>query len=273
MVKSERQRQKKADAKKRRERKRKINEAEKAKTRETFAYLRKNAPMMRRELRRKGCDWKFYDGLDSTVDALEREKHQALKGFPSLLGIHEVDDDEYYATEQGPLLERLGLSGLDPVLFNGADVDVDYLACDRKSNINGITTAFRDEAGELKTLVLLRNKVPGELDRESKCALKLIALFHEIGHVADWEQGVNLREGDISVLDAEVYANKYSLQRLMDGDYRGALGILLRALEKTRIGQDYRRAVADRLAESGVFAKCQDFAKAKWQDYLDADEA
>lgn len=272
MAKSERQHQKKADAKKRRERKRKAEQAKRAQLHETFADFRRKAPMIKQLLKQRGYEQKFYDFLDSYVEAFKREAAQAENDFPSLLGVHEVEDEEYYATDQSPLFARLGHSGLTQVFFIGTDVDEDYLARDRKSNINGTTIALRDEANQLKTLVLIRKRVANVSNTDIKCAFKLIALFHELGHVKDWEQGIHLKEGDVAILDAEVYAHEYALHKLMQGDYRAALNTYLPAFEGLQRETDYRKVVADRVVGSDIFVQCEECAKMNWSDHLDADD-
>ena len=272
MAKSERQRQKKADAKKRRDRKRKAKEDQRSHTNQTLADFRRQAPAIKQFLKQRGYEWKFYDYLDSYRDAFEREIGRALQKCPSLLGVHEVDDDDYFATNHDAILTKLGLAELRQVFFNGTDVANDYLAKDKKSNVNGVTVAYRDGEEELKTLVLIRKTVPNELNVEAKYALKLIALFHELGHVKDWEQGIHLKEGDVAVLDAEVYAHEFGLRKLMEGDYRAALNVLLPALEESQKTKDYRKKVADRIVGSDLFVKCQECAKENWSDYMDGED-
>ena len=271
MTKSDRQRQKKADAKKRSERKHQLRQVEREQYNATLAVFRRKAPVIKRFLKQQGHEQKFYDYLDSYIDAFRREASGALQRFPSLLGVHEVDDRDYYAADDGGLAGKLGYLGLTLIRFKTTDVDDDYLAEDRKSNVNGVTMAFRDQAGTLRTLVLIRKIVPNVLVTDIKYAFKLVALFHELGHVADWETGINLRDGDVAILDAEVYAHEYAMRRLMESDYRQALGTYLSALEKLTAGGDYRKAVADRLIGSELFVKCRECVKTTWSDHLSTD--
>jgi len=273
MPKSERQRQKKADAKKRRGRELKAKGAKRDRMNQALDDFRRKAPMIKRFLKQRGHEWKFYDFLDSYADALRHEIAQAPKQCPSLLGVYEVEDDDYYTSDHGSLLASLGFSGLKQLFFNGKDVGEDYTAKDKKSNINGSTTAFRDDSDQLRTLVLIRKRVANVSTTDSKYVFKLFALFHELGHVTDWEQGIHLREGDVAVLDAEVYAHEFGLRKLMEGDYRAALSTVLPAFEGLQTANDFRKKVADRIVESDLFVECQECAKENWGDYLDAEDA
>jgi hypothetical protein len=268
MPKSDRQRQKKADAKKRRQREHQLKQAKRTTCDDTLADFRQKAPLMKRFLKQRGHQQKFYDFLDSYIDAFRREAENAGKQFPSLLGVHEVGDREYYGSHDGAFAAMLGYPGLTQVLFETIDVDDEYLAEDRKLNVNGVTIAFRDEAGSLKTMVLIRKIVPNASVTEFKYAFKLVALFHELGHVGDWEKGTNLRDGRVSILDAEVYAHEYAMHRLIDGDYRQALSTYLSALEALTTGNGYQKTVADRIVGSELFAKCKEFVKTNWSDHL-----
>ena len=163
---------------------------------------------------------------------------------------------DHYHKDSTAIAVKYGYTGLTHVCFNLKGVDDDYLVEDRKSTINGATIAFREATSTLRTLVLIRRTVVNVSRSEFKYAFKLIALLHEIGHVKDWEQGVNLKEGDVAILDAEVFANEYALRKLMEGDYRVALNTFMGALEKVRGGrrlpEDHRRPAGGNRVVSDV---------------------
>jgi hypothetical protein len=229
--------------------------------------------MVKRFLKQRGCEQKFYDYLDSYIDAFHREAGSAVEQFTSLLGVHEVDDQQYYASCDGTFVASVGYTGLTQIFVKTTDVGDEYLADDRKSNVNGATVAFRDISGSLKTIVMIRRTVPKVSVTDFKYAFKLIALFHELGHVGDWEKAINLKEGEVAILEAEVYAHEYAMRRLMEGDYRQALGTYLSALEKLTKGTGYRKTVADRLVGSELFGECRDFTKTTWHHHLNTEEA
>jgi hypothetical protein len=273
MAKSDRERQKKTDAKKRRDRAHKVKQAERGKRNATLDDFRRKAPTVKRFLKQRGCELKFYDFLDSYIDAFHREAGNAAKESSSLLGVHEVEDRQYYGSHDGTFAASLGYTGLTQVFVKTTDVGDEYLAQDRKSNVNGVTVAFRNTAGALKTIVMIRKTVPNVLATEFKYAFKLMALFHELGHVEDWEKAINLKDGDVAILEAEVYAHQYALRRLMEGDYRQALSTYLSALEELTKGDGYRKDVATRLAGSELFVECRECVKTTWHDYLSPEDA
>lgn len=272
MVQTNHRRQKKADRKKRQERVKKIKQTQRDQKLAQLADFKAKAPIVKRFLKRHGHERKFYDFMDSYVDAFHRECQQAYGQLPSLLGIYEVTDDDYYRKHDGAFAAKLGHPGLTQIFFTFTDVDEDeYTANDRKSNVNGVTIGYRNPAGELKTIILIRRMVPAASLREIKYAFKIVALFHEMGHVQDLEKGLHLREGCVVIVDAEVYANQYAMQRLLDGDYQQALSTFLSAVEKLTKGDGYQRVVADRLIASGLFADCQEAAKGLWSEHLTLD--
>lgn len=273
MAKSDRQRQKKADAKRRQDRAHKLKQAERDKHKATLDDFRRKAPMIKRFLKQQGHEHRFYDFLDSYIDAFQREAGNAVKQFSSLLGVREVDDGQYYGGHDGTFAASLGYTGLTQVFVKTTDVGDEYLAEDRKSNVNGATVAFRDSVGSLRTLVMIRKTVPNVAVTEFKYAFKLIALFHELGHVGDWENAINLKDGDVAILEAEVYAHQYAMRRLLEGDYRQALSTYLSSLEELTKGDGYRKNVAARLVGSELFAECREFVKTTWHDYLNTEDA
>jgi len=58
--------------------------------------FRKNGALLKPSLRKVGCDLPFYDYLDSYTEEFERVVAAGRSAFPSLMGVHEVDDDDYY---------------------------------------------------------------------------------------------------------------------------------------------------------------------------------
>jgi hypothetical protein len=62
--------------------------------------------------------------------------------------------------------------------------------------------------------------------------LKLAILLHELGHVSDFEQGINYSNQEIDLQNAEVYAHHFACRALIRGKYRIALGWYLQQLEE-----------------------------------------
>jgi len=239
---------------------------------EQFADLRKNAPSIKRLLKHKGCEQKFYDYLDDYREEFKRIADKAREEHPSLLGVHEIDDADYYAEDRGGLLQKFGYAHLRQIFVKAMDVDQEYLEISRRGTITGSTIALRDEAGNVRTLVFIRKSIGQQAHPQMKYAFKIVALLHEIGHVTDWEEGINLREGEVKMIDAEVYAHEFALERLMEGDYRASLDTYLSGLEDLRKERGCQRTIAERLVQTPLVQRCRECVKTNWSDHLDASD-
>ena len=103
--------------------------------------------------------------------------------------------------------EAFGHGGLEQVVFEVGDTQGDYPPKETASNVHGYMTVYRDGAGGFRTLVVVRRRVPHAMKyRDYMYVNKLIALHHELGHVADLEGRVNFRpeERELDVFEAEV---------------------------------------------------------------------
>lgn len=208
-----------------------------------FQSLATAGPYLKRVLRRRGVILPFYEFYDSYADEYAKVVAQAQREFPSLLGVFEVPDDVYYSTDKShhpPGLEHI-------VWTCPGDANGYGLARDGDSNVNGFVDAFHSSTGELKTRIILRQSVPNtKPHREFKCAFKLMALLHEMGHVHDIENRLNFdhttRQCDM--IEAEVYAQLYSFERMAHSNYRTCFEMLTDALNKYVNDTDYRGQVA-----------------------------
>jgi len=86
--------------------------------------------------------------------------------------------------------------------------------------------------------------------------------------VTDWEEAINLREGDVYILDAEVYAHEYAMLQMLDGDYRVALSYYLDQLEMFHRGTGYQKTVSDRILGTELFKQCKQCSEEQWSDHL-----
>jgi hypothetical protein len=274
MAKSEWQRQKKSAAKKRKNRKREAKKSRHEKLLKHLSACRQIAPQIKQYLIQHGHGQKFYDFLDSYEDAFEQEVGRAKQECPTLLGIHELDDADYYGQEPHGVAAKLGYSGLTPIFFMTGDDEKQYLDHYKKADISGNTIAFKDEGGNLRTLILIRKSAGGRSNLRNKYALKIVALLHEIGHVKDREEGINFKvdNNKISIVDAEVFAHEYALHALLEGDYRESLKSYLAAFEKLRTSVGLDKIIALRLLESELFQRCKEHVKTNWLNYINPEE-
>lgn len=139
---------------------------------------------IKRSLRARGCMLPFYDFLDSYSDEFQRIVAAAKAQYPSLLGVHEVDDATFYNSHESG--SELGYANLQHVSFD-TDEDVpDYGAEDLTANMCGSMSAFYDADKKIRSVILIHQSVKTSLQhRDLKYVLKVASLVHEIGHVRD----------------------------------------------------------------------------------------
>lgn len=82
--------------------------------------------------------------------------------------------------------------------------------------------------------------------------MKLVVMFHELGHVNDFERLFSRPGAALDVIQTELYAHHYTCRQLIQGRYRIALGWYLLQLEElaqtddTQQGDAARRLVRSR---------------------------
>ena len=128
---------------------------------ETFAGFRRRSVYMKRVLRQRGINVPFYEFHDSYFEEFGKVAEQARQQFPSLLGIFEVEDAEYYVADRSQFAPEL-----EQIFWDTKAEQNGYGTARDSSNVNGCTNAFMAEDGAVKTLVILRNSVP-KLIREA----------------------------------------------------------------------------------------------------------
>lgn len=192
------------------------------------------APHMKRLLRAWGCDLPFYDFLDSYAEKFQQLGNEALAKHRSLRAINEVDDATYRSRDWS----KLGYGDLRQARIHIDDkYDGDYGLFEKNANLCGAAAIFHDAEGRLITGVIIRQTVKGWLEhREFKYVTKNVALLHEIGHVHDIENGINFHvEGDdvrVDIIEAEVFANLFALEKLAEAHLRQSYVMMVDALQK-----------------------------------------
>lgn len=180
-----------------------------------------------------------------------------------LLEIHEVSLAKLEETNW----DELGYGHLSQVFFSISDGLADYGTSERETNTRGNATFFEAEYGEQHAVILLPTRVPGSNDaRDLQFALKVGALVHEIGHVVDAEQSLNIRikERQFDVIDAEIFANVYALNYLAEQTMGQSYNMLFEAIEKVNEQEGYMREVG-----RGVLAVHPRAAIPNWNDFVD----
>lgn len=248
---------------KRKEKARQRNQRTWEKNRDSIELDVDNAPGIKAVLRENGCDLPFYEFLDSYADEFHRIVREAKSKYPTLIDVHEVDDSVYDTPEWSA---HLGYAALTKILFDIEERITDYGEHEGVANICGITSAFLDSQGGLRTVVMIRNcPKGGDRHREVRYALKVVALAHEIGHVHDIEHGTNF---DVSarrsnIIEAEIFAHLHSFDVLAKRQMVHSYEMLHEALVKARTGQGYFGEVA-----RGVIERLPKHPLVRWNDVM-----
>lgn len=214
----------------------------------SFTEMHKKGPHIKLIMQHRGYRFPFYDYFDSYVLEFEKVVAKAKAEFKSLYDVIEVDDGTYYSDD--PL--QLVPAGWRQIIWDLDDEAVGYGTHKDGSNLNGFTSAFLTESGQLKTLVVIRKSVPSDdPHREFKYAIKLTALLHELGHVLDMEQETNIQHAEkkADIIEAEVFAHLYALERMAKQNYYQSYGLLTSGLKNCLKKNDYGREVARRVFE------------------------
>jgi hypothetical protein len=205
--------------------------------------------------------------LGPFVDEYRRVCELAMKQHALLIGIFECPDDIFYDLDTTDKLAHFGFGQFQELLLDvGDQLDFDADPTTRDGTINkhrprptgvsvtGYTSVVTDGANR-RVIIFLRDATGGSDDAESTAALKLTALLHELGHVTDIEQGINYRETQLDLVNAEIFAHHHACRQLINGRYRLPLGYYLDGIEEMANSQsEYVRLAAKGVVESSSWA-------------------
>ena len=254
----------KSNKKKRRQaRKRKQSRKSEAYQAETDQYRRfqKAGPYMKQILRSRGADFGFCEYIDSYEVEFKKTAELAVQQHPSLLGVHEIDEDTYH--REHPDWNELGYGHLDYHTFSVEGFD-DYGRNADSSNICGSMSMFFDADRTVRSVVLIRRRVPkGPASRDGKYAFKLMALLHELGHVEDLEAKVNidLESDKFDLIEAEVFANLHCLRQLAERSAPNLFDQFLSGMKNGLAAGGFMRTVA-----SEVLERVSEYDIRSWHD-------
>jgi hypothetical protein len=224
------------------------------------------APYIKAILQRRGCILPFYDHLDSYADEFRRIADAAQAEYPSLLGVHEVDDAIFSDNEKN--WPKLGYGDLQRIVFGIEDGVSDYDTVSADANLRGSMSAFLDPDGNLRSVILIQQSVKASVrHREYKYAMKIASLFHEIGHVQDLERGLNfdVPERRLQIVEAEVFAHLFALEQMAQRNLAESLDILVRGLRDAIPQGGYLSEVAKTVLE-----RSPTYQLVKWQKVISA---
>ena len=228
-----------------------------------------------RQRQDKAIRARFLEGLDSYEKEYRKLLRQPL--VKGLLGVYELEDDEFYNLSADERLQRVGLHGCSAVYY---DVEYDNQPTSAGKQLaaaTACTSVVRDAKGRLRPAILMRKSFrsdasgdEGEESRlQTRYAVKLLVLLHEQGHAQDIMLGTNYdhRAQKLDIIGAELFAHSFVCTQAKKRNYRLALGIYLGDLEQ-KLGSEaeYQRIVAKRFFEENDAAVLKAFADYFWLD-------
>jgi len=148
-------------------------------------------------------------------------KEEGLKNHPSLLNIIELDDDRFVREEE--LLYKFGYDNFQLIRFQESESEK-YI--DSTNKDGGFTLVLVDKSDEncIRTLVFIKQWWRSILDRKKqlpKFGNSIAVLHHELGHVHDVENRVNIIIDppiiellEVDFFKAEFYAHNFACNQL-----------------------------------------------------------
>lgn len=251
--------------KKEREKQERLRQAKYEKEKATIENFRKNGAVLKTHLRKVGCDLPFYDFLDSYTDEFNRTVATAKAMFPSLVGVYEVDENEYQNTEWA----KYGVGDCEYVLFDLDDRFSDYGKNKNPlANVRGSASFFIDRDNALRSVILIpRNPKSSFQHKEYKYVLKIGTLCHELGHIHDAENKINLdpHARRFDLIAGEAYANCYALERLAERHLVYTYNMLYDGMVSFVAAGGYEAEIGQTVLEKHEKRQFK-----IWNDYMDA---
>ena len=175
--------------------------------------------------------------LGSYVKEYQEVCATACKRHRSLIGIFECADDVFYEATASERLEHFSLGRYSVVTFRSArnapiaarrsDSLIDHLSISTRptdAECGGLTYVLTCGSKRHTSIFIRKSIGLSKKDCEVEAMIKLVVLFHELGHVNDIEKGRNYRRHTVDPLHAEVYAHHFACRAMIKDKYRIALG-------------------------------------------------
>ena len=187
-----------------------------------------------------------YGAVFHRICGIEKCRHRSVELVHELTGTEPLGDRD--------LLAYVGFPEAEPLLWSIDDsVAYETKAIAPKGGM--VKAASLPGKRNISTFVFL--KCQEDVSPEVRNCVLIAALMHEMGHVDDIERGKHLRfDSVVNMVDAEEYANRYALRRMMRENLRFPLGLLLGSILKAaRQGGEgtVGRVAAIRIVESGRY--------------------
>jgi hypothetical protein len=220
---------------------------------ESIQNIWRTAPYKKALVRHRGCDLGFYDYLDSFEKEFELLVTEAKKTYPCLMGIHEVDDELW----SNHSWDKLGYGDYEQVIFEDPNLPGEYGKRSKHLNpksleMAGFASAFIDREGTVRAAISMKRKPHCQQEhKEFLYVAKIMTLCHELGHVHDYFHGINfdIPNKKANIIEAEVFANIYGLDKLAARGHRMGYDMLFEALQTAAQFDDYMGTVGKLVME------------------------
>lgn len=236
---------------------------------QSIESFRRMAPKVKSALRTIGVDLPFYDYLDNYQSEFSRFADEAKMEMKTLVGVHELDIGEFRNPDWG----KFGLDKEQQITFSLDDRFSEYgkkfsgngKLTKTSVRFEGDTTYFLDGGGGFHSIVKLPRNPKGSLTHSDlKYAVKIGILLHEIGHVYDAENRINIDpiSRRFDVVEGEAFAHCYALDHLAEQYLVGSYNMLYDSMEAMAVSGGYEGEIGELVCESHPRKTL-----VNWQDY------
>mgnify|MGYP000952290685 CR=1 FL=1 len=193
----------------------------------------------------------FIDIFDSYKYEFNKIVNEAKNEFKTLYGIYEVDSSEFRNINRSKFRipvgwEKIEFSSTDEQIAN--EYEQDAVAVE-KATYAGSLAVFQDQDSNFHTIILvIRNPKTFEIHEEFKYSRKISTLLHEIGHLKDFENRINIKPEIkfVDLIGTEVYANLHSLNESFKREYYLSAEHYLDALKKSQHNSEFQYQVVQK---------------------------
>ena len=172
---------------------------------------------------------RFDPAKDKYVDTLAKAIKEEQYRHRSLLKIAEITPEQ---VSSPTLLQDADLDEYTQILwdFNGNDKTAYFKKQGTgKALLGGVTNFLLGPNNEQRTVAFIWMAKNGT--DEVEAIIKLGLLYHEMGHVDDFEKGINIiADGEYDICESELYAHHYACRQLRAKNHRAVMSWYLGGL-------------------------------------------
>lgn len=222
---------------------------------------------------------RFLDRLGSYATEFDRLRRRPP--IRSLVGIYELEDEEFYDLTTEQKLTALRLSGMSNLLYD-CEYDNEAGTIGRTASGTGYAAPLRVDGQGVRPIIFLRRRVEVDsgsdvdagMRNEVAATTRLVVLLHELGHAEDIERGVNFDHATLKLdlVSAEAYAHRFACDFARMHNYRLAIRHYLGGIDNhLKSETEYVRLAAERFVETTDVAGLKVFADQVWSEHRGPD--